>query len=170
MPCAITSGIALDCRDVVGGIKNLYIAPLSSVTAVSQNASGYVTAITKTGLFYKYELMPRGANSFTENIQAEPATGTVAYEPSLSVVFPKLTYTTAQKLDLVIKNRMAIIVEMKDGTFFLTGKDAGMEVNGGTAASGAAMNEFQGYTLTFGGMEKAFSPEVNPAIIAALLV
>jgi hypothetical protein len=169
MPCAITSGFALDCRDVVGGIKNLYIAPLSSVTAVSQNASGYVTAITKTGLFYKYELMPRGANSFTENIQADPATGSVAYEPTIAAVFSKLSYINAQKLDLVIKNRMAIIVEMKDGTFFLTGKDAGMEVNGGTAASGASMNEFNGYNLTFGGMEKAFSPEVNPSIIAGLL-
>jgi hypothetical protein len=45
-----------------------------------------------------------------------------------------------------------------------------MEVNGGSAASGAALNEFNGYNLTFGGMEKAFSPEVNSAIIAALLV
>ena len=170
MPCAITSGFALDCRDVVGGIKNLYIAPLSSVTAVSQNASGYVTAITKTGLFYKYELIPRGANSFTQNIQADPATGSVAYEPTITAMFSKLNYTNSQKLDLIIKNRMAIIVELKDGTFFYAGKDAGMEVNGGSAASGAAMNEFQGYTLTFGGMEKAFSPEVNSAIIAALLV
>lgn len=169
MACAITSGFALDCRDVVGGIKNLYIAPLSSVTAVSQNASGYVTAITTTGDFYKYELLPRGANSFTENIQADPATGSVAYEPTLSVVFSKLTYETANKLDLVIKNRVAIIVETKDGSYFLAGKDNGMEVNGGTAASGAAMNEFQGYTLTFSGMEKAFSPEVDPSIIAGLL-
>jgi len=170
MPCAITSGFALDCREVVGGIKNLYIAPLSSVTSVSQNASGYVTAITKSGLFYKYELLPRGANSFTQNIQADPTTGSVAYEPTIAAVFSKLSFTNSQKLDLLIKNRMAVIVELKDGTFFLAGKDSGMEVNGGTAASGAAMNEFQGYSLTFAGMEKAFSPEVNPAIIAGLLV
>ena len=169
MACAITSGFALDCRDVVGGIKKLYIAPISSVTAVAQNASGYVTAITATGDFYKYELLPRGANSFTENIQADPATGSVAYEPTLSVVFSKLSYENAQKFDLVIKNRMAIIVETKDGSYFLAGKDNGMEVNGGSAASGAAMNEFQGYTLTFSGMEKAFSPEVDPSIIAGLL-
>ena len=170
MPCGIVSGFALDCREVVGGIKNLYIAPLSSVTSVSQNASGYVTAITKSGLFYKYELLPRGANSFTQNIQADPATGSVAYEPTIAAVFSKLSFTNSQKLDLLIKNRMAVIVELKDGTFFLAGKDSGMEVNGGTAASGAAMNEFQGYSLTFAGMEKAFSPEVNSAIIAGLLV
>jgi hypothetical protein len=170
MACAITSGFALDCKDVVGGIKNLYIAPLSSVTTVAANASGYVTAITKSGLFYKYELMPRGANSFTENIQADPATGSVAYEPTLNVVFSKLSQTNSNKFDLLTKNRMAIIVETKDGTFFLAGQYNGMEVNGGTAASGAAMNEFQGFNLTLGGMEKSLSPEVSPAIIAALLV
>jgi hypothetical protein len=170
MACAITSGFALDCKDVVGGIKNLYIAPLSSVTTVAANASGYVTAITKSGLFYKYELMPRGANSFTENIQADPATGSVAYEPTLNVVFSKLSQTNSNKFDLLTKNRMAVIVETKDGSFFLAGQYNGMEVNGGTAASGAAMNEFQGFNLTLGGMEKALSPEVSPAIIAALLV
>jgi hypothetical protein len=170
MACALLSGFALDCKDVVGGIKNLYIAPLSSVTTVSANASGYVTAITKSGLFYKYELMPRGANSFTENIQADPATGSVAYEPTLNVVFSKLSQENANKFDLLAKNRMAIIVETKDGSFFLAGQHNGMEVNGGTAASGAAMNEFQGFNLTLGGMEKSLSPEVSPAIIAALLV
>lgn len=169
MACAITSGFALDCKDVVGGIKNLYIAPLSSVTTVTANASGYVTAITKSGLFYKYELMPRGANSFTENIQADPATGSVAYEPTINVVFSKLAQGNTNKFDLLAKNRMAIIVETKDGSFFLAGQYNGMEVNGGTAASGAAMNEFNGYNLTFSGMEKAMSPEVSPSIIAALL-
>ena len=170
MSCAITSGFALDCREVVGGIKNLYIAPLSSVTTVSANASGYVTAITKSGLFYKYELMPRGANSFTQNIQADPATGSVAYEPTINVVFSKLSQGNANKFDLLAKNRVAIIVETKDGSFFLAGQANGMEVNGGTAASGAAMNEFMGYNLTFSGMEKTLSAEVSPAIIAALLV
>jgi hypothetical protein len=57
MACAITQGYALDCKDTVGGLKNLYFAALSDVATVSQNASGYVTAITmaSTKKFYKYE-------------------------------------------------------------------------------------------------------------------
>lgn len=170
MPCAMTAGFSLDCREVVGGIKNLYIAPLSAVTTVTANASGYVTAITKSSLFYKYELLPRGANSFTHNIQADPATGSIAYEPTINVVFSKLSQGNSNKFDLLAKNRLAIIVETKDGSFFLAGQSNGMEVNGGTAASGAAMNEFQGYNLTFSGMEKAMSAEVSPSIIAALII
>jgi hypothetical protein len=44
-----------------------------------------------------------------------------------------------------------------------------MEVTAGSANSGQAMNEFQGYQLTFTGMEKALANEVDSSIIAALL-
>jgi hypothetical protein len=57
---------------------------------------------------------------------------------------------------------------MKTGQFFYYGKENGMEVNGGTAATGAAMNEFNGYNLTFSGMEKTLPQEVNPTLIAAI--
>ena len=172
MSCAITSGYALDCKDVVGGIKNIFITELSNVQSVAENASGFVTAITmvSSSKFYKYALMPKGANSFTENIQSDPANGTVAYEPTVSVTFSKLKYETAYKLQQVIKNRCAVIVETKDGSYFLLGKEHGMEVSGGTGASGTAQNDFQGYTLEMNGMEKAMSPEINSSIIAGITV
>lgn len=171
MACAITQGYALDCKDTVGGLKNLYFAALSDVATVSQNASGYVTAITmaSTKKFYKYELMAKGSNTFVENIQTDPANGTVAYEPTYSVTFAKLQFESAYKFDLLIKNRTVIIGETKDGSYFISGISNGMESSGGSAASGQAMNDFQGYTLTFTGMEKTFSPEVDSTIIAALL-
>jgi hypothetical protein len=48
MACAIVGGYTLDCKDAVGGIKNIYITELANITAVAENASGYVTAITKS--------------------------------------------------------------------------------------------------------------------------
>lgn len=169
MACAIVSGYSLDCKDTVGGIKNIYITELSNVTAVTENASGFVTGITKTGKFYKYELMPRGANNFTQNIQADAAAGTVAYEQTVTVNFVKLKYETQVKLENLIKNRTAVIVETKDGSYFLFGKLNGMEVTGGSGNSGQAMNEFQGYNLVFTGMEKSLANEVSSSIIAGLL-
>ena len=75
MACAIVSGYALDCRDTVGGIKKIYITELANVTTVSENASGYVTAITKSSKFFTYELEPRGKNDFSQTIQADPSIG-----------------------------------------------------------------------------------------------
>ena len=171
MACAIVSGYALDCRDTVGGIKNIYITELANVTAVTENASGYVTGITKTvgKKFYQYALIPRGQNNFTQNIQADPAVGTVAYEQSVVANFVKLQYETQIVLDKLIKNRLMVIVETKDGSYWLFGKLNGMEVSAGTANSGQAMNEFQGYQLTFSGMEKDLANEVDSSIIAGLL-
>ncbi len=47
MACAIVAGYSLDCKDTVGGIKSLFITEQANITAVTENASGYVTAITK---------------------------------------------------------------------------------------------------------------------------
>jgi hypothetical protein len=81
-----------------------------------------------------------------------------------------MNYETSFLLQQVIKNRTSIIVETQDSKYFLFGKVNGMEVNGGSKASGAAMNEFNGYNITFQGMEATFSQEVDPSIIAALQV
>jgi hypothetical protein len=171
MPCAIVSGYALDCKDVVGGISAIYITELANVTTITENASGYVTAITKAAgkKFYQYALLPRGANNFTQNIQADAAAGTVAYEQSVVGNFSKLQYETQIVLEQLIKNRTIVIVKTKDDSYFLFGKLNGMEVTAGSANSGQAMNEFQGYQLTFTGMEKALANEVDSSIIAALL-
>jgi len=171
MACAIVAGYALDCKDTVGGIKNLYITEQANITAITENASGYVTGITKSAgtKYFKYALEPRGANSTTNNIQTDPKIGTVAYEQTIAATFLAMKYETQFKLQQIIKNRTSIIVEMKSGQYFLFGSANGMECTGGTGTSGAAMNEFNGYSLTFAGMEKVFSQEVDPSIITALL-
>ena len=172
MACAIVAGYALDCKDTVGGIKNLYITEQANVTAVTENASGYVTAITLSAgkKYFKYALEPRGANSTTNNINTDPKVGTVGYEQTIAATFLKMAYETQFKLQQIIKNRCSILVEMKSGQFFIFGSSFGMECTGGTGTSGAALNEFNGYSLTWAGMEKTFSQEVDSAIIAALLV
>jgi hypothetical protein len=172
MPCAIVAGYALDCKDTVGGIKNLYITEQANITAITENASGYVTAITLSAgkKYFKYALEPRGANSTTNNIQTDPAIGTVAYEQTIAATFLKMAYETQFKLQQIIKNRCSILVEMKSGQFFIFGSSFGMECTGGTGTSGAALNEFNGYSLTWAGMEKTFSQEVDPAIVVSPLV
>ena len=171
MACAIISGYALDCRDAVGGIKNIYVTELANITAINENASGFVTGITKTGgtKYYKYALLPKGKNDFVQNIMADASLGTVAYEQTITANFSKLQYLTQLKLQTLIANRCSVIVETKSGQYFIFGRENGVEVTWGNANSGAAMNEFNGYTLTLTAMEKALANEVDSTIIAALL-
>ena len=63
MACDITSGFSLACRDNIGGINSVYILS-GSVTTVTA-ASGAISDIDGTGIFYKFEL-PRNVGDFTE--------------------------------------------------------------------------------------------------------
>ena len=52
MSCLISSGIARDCSDSVGGLEELYLLERSSVTAYTE-ANSEVTAITDGGSTWK---------------------------------------------------------------------------------------------------------------------
>ena len=47
-----------------------------------------------------------------------------------------------------------VIIEDNNGNLLLAGLEYGMDVTGGSIATGSGMGEFNGYTLTFTGMEK----------------
>ena len=154
MSCAITSGYTLDCKDAIGGIKKVYFGNAEpSAMTVGANASGVITSVSGIS-FYGYELLPQGKNNFTETINSNAEVGTLFYTQLLSLEFTKLTQSTRNKLATIAKRRNVVVVETHDGTFFMLGQTYGLECSGGSALSGAAMGEFQGYQLQLTGMEK----------------
>ena len=50
--------------------------------------------------------------------------------------------------------RDSIIVEDYNGNAYLVGREHGADVTGGSIASGAAMGDMSGYSLTFNAMER----------------
>jgi hypothetical protein len=155
MACAINAGYALDCRDVVGGIKNIYVTELANKNTITTDASGLITAMTLTTgkQFWKYELLPRGANNATETWTSSPENGTLFADQAIVVQFPKQNSVLRNSLLLLAKNRCLVIVEMKNGEYFLFGEEHGCYA-GGPANSGQGMGDFNGYTITLSGQEK----------------
>jgi hypothetical protein len=151
MSCAITEGFALDCRDSVGGIQALYIIAKANVTAYTA-ASGTVSAITKSSVFYKYELEEE--NSMAQSVMTgNRQNGTLFFAQEVTAIFQKLTYQTRDKLKTLGKNRLVIIVKDNNGKFWIMGKDRGLMINTSTAATGTAMGDLNGTTVVFGGNE-----------------
>lgn len=154
MSCAITSGYTLDCKDAIGGIKKVYFGNAEpSAMTLGTNASGVITSVSGIS-FYAYELLAQGKNSFTETVNSNAEVGTLFYTQTLSLEFTKLTQITRNKLNTIAKRRNVVIVETHDGTFFMLGEIYGLNVSNGSALSGAAMGDFQGYQLELTGMEK----------------
>jgi hypothetical protein len=153
MACAVTSGYTLDCKDAVGGLKNIYFANgLVSAATITSSVSGGVSLVSGVS-FYKYELMPQAADSFTEEITSAPANGTIFYTQTLVANFAKMSQAQRAKWLVIAQARLLTIIEKKDGTFWLLGQVNGMEVSAGSHTSGAAMGDFNGVQLTLTGME-----------------
>lgn len=169
MSCALTQGYVLDCKDSLGGLKSVLFIEAGNITALTE-ASGVVTAITlavgKT--FYKYDLV-KETSSFTETVTASVQNGTVFYAQELTIILNKLQANTRNEILLLAQNSLVAIAEDRNGKYWMLGKDGGLDITGGTAASGVATGDRSGYELTFSGQEKQLAPEVSSAIISGLL-
>jgi hypothetical protein len=165
MSCPLTSNYALPCRDSIGGIKKLYIATLADYEALVETVSG--GDITEFGspslVFQSYEQL-KETSTVTETITASIQNGTVYMAPEVSVVLPKLATATRDEIKLLAQNRVVIMYTTNDETpnTFVVGRSNGLEITAGTAATGTAFGDLQGYTLTFSGMEPAMSLKLTP--------
>jgi len=163
MACTIGSGRTEPCKDVVGGLKNVYIINFETTNySVTENstdtaANMSVPRIAEVGTAsnvtaYRFQL--KGNSSYTENLQASRENGTLAFEQVLELQLKKLTKESHKEIKALSFGRPHIIVEDYNGNLFLTGREHGMEVTGGTIVTGTAMSDMSGYTLTFTGMER----------------
>lgn len=169
MPCALTQGYVLDCKDSLGGITEVLFIASQDVTAYTE-ASGVITAITKAAgkRFYKYELV-KATSSFVENINASVENGTVFYQQELTIILNKLQANTRNEILLLAKNLLDCIVKDNNGKYWFLGLTKGLDITGGSSGSGTAEGDRSGYTLTFTGKEPALAPEVSSGIITGLL-
>jgi hypothetical protein len=65
MACNITSALALDCIDSIGGVKTAYVGTNIVFTSETYDGDNMITGATGSGTFYQYELAKNTA-SFTE--------------------------------------------------------------------------------------------------------
>lgn len=168
MACALTQGYTLDCRDGIGGIKEVYFIETPNVTAITE-ASGVVTAITKaTGKrFYKYSLI-RETSNFDETITGNEQNGTIFFAQTLQIIINKRQTSVRNEILLLSRNNITAVVVDNNGKAWLAGRELGLVLNGGTASSGTAWGDRNGYTLPFTGNERQLAPEVQASILNTL--
>ncbi len=163
MACEITKGRSLDCKSSTGGIKAVYFAQLEDLTLVNIE-SGTISDLEFVGgasaTLYKY-VLPRGTGGFTETITGSPENGSLFYEPSVSIMLHNLSAADQNEIKLLAQNRLVVFVELNQrvatgghNVILCLGGENGMELTTGTAASGAAFGDMNGYSLTFAGMER----------------
>lgn len=170
MPCTQTlAGIARDCQANVGGIKAVYMANYEDVTAVTVT-SNVVTAISMaaSAKFYAYYFNPNTSN-FVTNINANRENGTLFFETALSLVFPKQDAAKRIEVNALAQAGLVAIVQDNNDNYWLFGKDEPLLMTSGTAESGTARADRNGYTMEFTDAQKQMPYTVDGTIVDALL-
>lgn len=166
--CALTQDYSFGCDTGVGGTKELYLIELENVASFTES-SGTLTAITKvTGkLFRKYQLVLETAN-FEEDITGNRQNGTLFYAQKATIVLNKQQVSVRNEIMLLATNRLIAVYLDNNGTYRLFGRQFGLMLLTGTATTGTAWGDRNGYTLNFTGAELQLAPFVDPTVISTL--
>jgi hypothetical protein len=140
------------------GVYDQFTAPIdgtgilvvdSEITDIEMDAT--------TGL-YRYTV-PRGSTTVTDTITGSTENGTLFYTPTVSMVLNKLSKSDQQEIKLLGQTQVVVFAQLNaqlaNGHDVIVGLGVvnGMSLNAGTADSGAAFGDRNGYTLTFDGLE-----------------
>ena len=151
MACLINAALPLDCMNALGGLKTAYFLG-GEITTYSQ-VGGEITSINGTGSFYQYDLAKDTA-FYNETINVSNVNGTVFYQGELTIVLQKMEAAKRNQILLLAQNRDLKIafVDNNDVTYIM-GLTRGAVMSAGTAATGTAVADLNGYTLTFQSQE-----------------
>lgn len=166
--CALTSDYSFSCDVGIGGTKELYLIELENIASYTES-SGTLTGITKvTGkVFRKYQLVLETAN-FGEDIAGNRQNGTLYYPQRGTIIINKQNVAVRNEILLLAKNRLAVVIKDNNLTYRLYGREFGMMLQTGTAETGTAWADRNGYTLNFTGNELELAPFVQESVIATL--
>jgi len=155
MSCFISSGISLGCADSLGSLKTVYILGDSghTVSSISQTADEAISGITGTGTFYKFAVK-RNTSSLTQTANKSFENGTVYYQPDLVLSFYKYDQDKRNLVKLMAQddNLKVVVVDQNDTAYYL-GEVNGMYLSAGTAETGLAVGDKNGFSLTLTGQE-----------------
>ena len=167
MACTLTlAGRGTGCKDALGGIKRVYVTEWNpdefSWDAIGASTAGVVDALTPVSpitevVFYTYD-MTRGSGSLTQTITSDLTAGTVYFDQVCSVTFNKTSASDILEISNLVKGRVSVLVQDNNDNWFIMGLKNGVEVSGGTAQTGTAAGDQNGFTLEFSAQEVSPAP------------
>lgn len=168
MACSLTQDYSFSCDVGSGGIKELYIIETANITSYTES-SGTLTAITKAAgkIFRKYQLVLETSH-FEEAITGNRQNGTLFYAQAGEIILNKQQVAVRNEILLMARTQLTIVAVDNNGTQRLYGRVQGLMLQTGSAASGTAWGDRNGYTLNFTGNEVELAPFVSDATLATL--
>jgi hypothetical protein len=148
--CELSIGFDLDCKDGVGGIKQIVLANWNQVNLISTtiDANEIVTALPEDAELFYFEL-PTQTGSFEETINFNRDAGTIFYTQTVNVMFQKLSAVRRLELQNIATVRCVVFVQDANSNWWAVGLDNGADLSTSTGGTGTVFGDAHGYTLSF---------------------
>lgn len=166
--CALTQDYNFGCEPGAGGIKECYLIELENIDSLTES-SGTITTITKKAgkIFRKYNL-PLETGNFVETFAGNRQNGTWFSDQKGTIVLNRQQVVVRNEIMLLAKNNLIVVTRDNNETYRLYGRVNGLRLQNGTADSGTAWADRNGYNLELTGKEREAAPFVADAVIATL--
>ena len=172
MACSqVLNGIAADCQTNVGGVREVYIANYSDVTAIEvDDSSNMIKTITMadTAKFKKYAFK-KNTSSMTSTLNVDPANGVNFVQTDLSLVFAKQETVKRMEIAKLSLGELRVIVLDANGKYWFLGQEEFVSATAGTAETGTNRTDGNRYSITLTDYSSSYPYEVTPTIIADLI-
>jgi len=173
MSCILGNGVALGCKDSLGGVKEVYIASYTNLETYTYEEDaadanyGSITAIANSGTFYRFE-MRQEQGEFIQTGVHNPQNGTNYWEQNASLVFTKNEAVDRNTLLVLAQSTLLVIVLDQNGFYWIVGEKNGAELIESSQSAGKAYSDLNGSTLTIQGKEATPSRKIDAAVIPTL--
>lgn len=148
------SGGAFVCDVSMGGVKAIYVANYDDISAVTydttaETAATQITAVTMNSgkKFVKYTFK-RNTASFSSNLQISPENGTNFVQTDIVLGFSRMDTDKRLEMKALSLNDLVVIVTDANGKNWYFGLSMPVQASAGDAATGTAMTDKNGYTIT----------------------
>ena len=156
--CDVNAGRKIGCKDVVGGIKSVFLLPYDEDLLNKLTFDGTLTSVidditsTPDVATFKFDVRTE-TSSFTVNINSDDANGTYFNEQVIELTLQKISAQDLPMIDILGGGRVqAFVLDNNDNTF-LCGTIFGMTLTAGAMQTGTAKADLTGFTVTLTGRE-----------------
>lgn len=173
MACNILSCIQKGCENNAGGLRKFYVADAESITGITVS-NGTVTAIGLSGgtpAFYEFEFNKNSAQ-YIETGNIDLTNGSTFYTVETTLNIARRDVDKRNSISLLGAGQRDLVVVVLDanGIYWLQGLTNYANLTAVGEGSGLAKADGSKYSLSLTSEEPDMMPEVDPTIIAALLV
>ena len=159
------SGIAVGCKDSIGGIKKAWFAPYGVTVTVEDNVLKIASESIASFKAYNFR---KATGSMTSTLNTSETAGN-SFTTEVTLQF--LKQETAKRLEIMGLLMTELVGVIKDGNnkYWYIGYDYPVEGSAGTAETGTAMTDLNGYNITITDNSIELPYEItDPTTITAL--